>query len=194
MTPQQQKDLSREEQQARARRRSGLLPSGTEQPKRPSPPPEPPPEPPPMRANSSSDHHSCCSDSNDCDSERIISWGDEGNQHSDGPRSDSSWEDGSFRGSHVHSYGSCDSSYDSICSEQRIQEYMNYDPYASDEESNSREDLERATNISAMRKERLPQEPPPPAEPPPAASLYSVTVRGPNRDVANYKIKERTKM
>ena len=39
MTPQQQEDLAREEQQARARRRSGLLPSGIEQPKRPLPPP-----------------------------------------------------------------------------------------------------------------------------------------------------------
>ena len=45
-----------------------------------------------------------------------------------------------------------------------------------------------------MHKERQPQEPPPPAEPPPATSLYSVTVRGPNRDVANYEIKEHAKI
>ena len=48
-------------------------------------------------------------------------------------------------------------------------------------------------NISD-EKERLLQEPPPPAEPPPVASLYSVTVRVPNRNVANYQIKEHARI
>ena len=54
--------------------------------------------------------------------------------------------------------------------------------------------LVSTTGTPATQKERLPQEPPPPAEPPPAASSYNVTVRGPNRDVANYKIKEHAKI
>ena len=54
--------------------------------------------------------------------------------------------------------------------------------------------LKRTTETLAKQKERLPQEPPPPAKPPPAASFYSVTVRGPNRDVTKYKIKKYAKM
>ena len=93
-----------------------------------------------MRASSNSDHHSCCSDRNGCDSEMSISWDDENSQHSGGPCSDSSWEDDSFCGSYVHNCGSSDSSYDSICSKQRIQEYMNYDLYASDRRSASQDE------------------------------------------------------
>ena len=46
--------------------------------------------------------------------------------------------DDSFCGSYVYSYGSCGSNYDSISTEQRVREYMDYDPYARDEDSNSR--------------------------------------------------------
>ena len=106
------------------------------------------------------DHHSCCSDSNSYVSKRSTGWGDEDSQYSNGPRSDSSWEGDSFCGSYVNSYGSCDGSYDSICSEQRIQEYMNYDPYASDKESNSREDpVEREPPSETTEEETIP--PPP---------------------------------
>ena len=67
-----------------------------------------------------------------------ISWCGEDSHHSCGPHGDNSWEDISFCGSYVHSYGSCDSNYDSISTKQRLCEYMDCDPYTSDENSNSR--------------------------------------------------------
>ena len=107
-----------------------------------------------MRASSSSDHHSYCSHSCGCYSKRSINWDDKDIQYSGRPRSDSSWEDNSFCGSYVHSYRSCGSSYDTICPEQRIQEYMNYDPYASGEESNSREDSGKGNHYWRLQKRK----------------------------------------
>ena len=95
-------------------------------------------EPPPIRARYSSDHHSYCSDNDGCYSERSISLDEKDSQYSGRPRSDSSREDDNFCGSYVHSYGSCDSDYDSISTKQRVREYINYDLYASDEDSNVR--------------------------------------------------------
>ena len=137
MTPQQQEDLAHEEQRAQTQRLSGPLPSGMEQPQRPSSSPEPPP----VRASSNSDQDSHCSDSNDCyTSGRSLGWIGEDSYHSDGPRSDSSWEDDSNCDSSVHSYDSCGSDYDSISTEQRVCEYIDYDPCISDGDSNSRKD------------------------------------------------------
>ena len=76
---------------AHRQRLPGPLPSGTKQLQRLPPPPEPPPR----RASSSSDRHSYVSDN-------------------DGPRSNGSWEDNSFYQNYTHSYGNCDSDYDSI--------------------------------------------------------------------------------
>ena len=134
-----------------------------------------------MRASSSNDHHSCYSDSIGCDSERNISWGDGDSQHSGGPRSNSSREDDSFSDSYVHSYGSCDSSYDTICSEQRIQEYMNYGPYTSDEESNSREDPGEGESPSETTEEET--IPPPPHLSCPLSSGSITALWGPQTSV-----------
>ena len=174
MTPQQQEDAQREEQRVRARRPSGPLPPGTKQLERPLPPPEPPPP----TTNSSNSYHSegSNSDSNSYySSGRSISWGDEGSQQSGGPRSDSSWEDDSSWGSYAHSYGSSDSDYGAT--------FVFGAGYPTAQQS--------ATSAHAQPPTPLP---PPPAEPRPAASIYRVTIRGPNSDVANYKIKEHTKV
>ena len=93
-----------------------------------------------MRAISRSDQDSHYSDSNGCNSGRSLSWSDENSHNSRGPYSNSSWDNDSHCGSSVYSYDSWDSDYDSICTKQRVREYMDYDLYASDEESNSTED------------------------------------------------------
>ena len=93
-----------------------------------------------MRASSSSDHHIGCSNRDDCNSKWSSSWSDEDSHYSGGPCSDGSWENNSFCDSYTRSYDNCDSDYDSISSEQSVREYMGYDPYASDEDSDSRED------------------------------------------------------
>ena len=166
--PRRKEDATPKEQQAQARRPSGPLPPGTKQPERPPPPPEPPP---PMTTSSNS-YHSDVSDSDIYySSGRSISWGDEDSQQSGGTCSDISWEDDSSCGSHAHSYGSCDSDY--------IATFVFGAGYPTAQQS--------ATSAHAQPHKPLS---PPPAEPPPATSIYRVTVRGPYRDVTNYKIKE----
>ena len=93
-----------------------------------------------MRTTSSSDQDSHCSDSGGGCSGRSLGWSDEDSHHNGGPRSNSSWEGDSICDSSVHSYSSCDSDCGSISTEQRVREYTDYDPYASDKDSNSRKD------------------------------------------------------
>jgi len=109
---------------AHRQRRLGPLPSHTKQPQRPPPPPEPPPR----RASSSSDYHSYGNGSDGRFSEWSSSWSNEDSHYSGGPRSDGSWEDGSFCDSYTHSHGNCDSDCDSTSTKQGLREYMDYDP------------------------------------------------------------------
>ena len=60
--------------------------------------------------------------------------------YSSGPRSDDSWEDDSSCDSHTRTNDGGDSVYDITISEQSVRGYMEYDPWASDEDSDSRED------------------------------------------------------
>ena len=92
-----------------------------------------------MRASSSSKHHSCCSDSNGGYDKWSNSWSGEGSYYSGGPHSDGSWEDDSFCDSHTRNDGDRDSVYDSTSSDQSVRGYMEYDPSASDEDSDSKE-------------------------------------------------------
>ena len=112
------------------------LPSGTKQPQIPPPPPEPPSR----RASSSSDHHSYYSDNIGCFSEWSSSWSNEDSHYSSGPRGDGSWEGDSFCDGYPHSYGSCDSDYDSVSIEQSVREYMDHKSFASNKDNDSIED------------------------------------------------------
>ena len=77
---------------------------------------------------------------NDCYfSEWSSSWSNEDSYYSGGPRSGGSWEVDSFCDSHTRSDSDCDSVYDSTSSEQSVRGYMDYDPCASDEDSDSKE-------------------------------------------------------
>ena len=68
------------------------------------------------------------------------SWSHEDSHYSGGPRNGGSWEGDSFCDSHTHSYDSCDSDYGSVSIEHNVREYMDYKLFASNEDSDSRED------------------------------------------------------
>ena len=93
-----------------------------------------------QRASSGSNRPSYGSDKDGYFSKWSSSWSDEDSYYSGGPRSDGSWEVDSFCDSYTCSNGNGDSDYDSTSSEQSVQGYMDYDPHASDEDSDSSED------------------------------------------------------